>query len=153
MLLVNKARFLKFPAGVFYIEVDDETDPATAMITRSIKVKGNSYEDFDCHEGNLSFSPTPEDNGHEDWPCIDNVYDKEKGFSESMDLSLILTRGGLIGENDVRFIVFEDKDLKTMKAWIEKAMSSLADWIKEQGDKYPEVMQATKKTFEDEDFE
>ncbi|EJY3320355.1 hypothetical protein OGA59_004480 [Salmonella enterica] len=153
MLLLNKERFLKLPAGVFYIQVPGrDYDPSTAMITNSIMVKGNSFESIDCYEGNLSFAPTPEDTGERDWPCIGNVYDEDKGFSESMDLNLTITRGGLIGEEDIRFIVFEPKDLATMAQWMEKAALAMTSWLKEQDENYPEVMKATKNTFDDEDF-
>jgi hypothetical protein len=153
MILVNKERFLKLPAGIFYVEVSSrDCDPSTALITNPIKVKGNSFEGFDAQEGNLSFAPTPEDNGREDWPCIGNVYDEEKGFSESMDLNLTITRGGLIGSDDSRFIVFEPKDINTMKEWMEKAFLSMTNWLKEQPAKYPELMKATEATFNDEDF-
>ncbi|EGO2129055.1 hypothetical protein ITP31_003878 [Salmonella enterica] len=153
MLLLNKERFLKLPAGIFYIEVSSrDCDPSTAMVSNPIKIKGNTFEDFDAQEGNLSFAPTPEDNGQKDWPCIGNVYDEDKGFSESMDLNLTITRGGLIGEEDIRFIVFEPKDLATMAQWMEKAALAMTSWLKEQDENYPEVMKATKNTFDDEDF-
>lgn len=153
MLLLNKERFLKLPAGIFYIEVTGrDCDPSTAMVTNPIQIKGNTFEDFDAQQGNLSFAPTPEDNGQEDWPCIGNVYDEEKGFSESMDLNLTLTRGGLIGSYDSRFIVFEPKDINIMKEWMEKAFLAMATWLKEQPANYPELMKATEATFNDEDF-
>lgn len=153
MLLLNKERFLKLPAGIFYIEVSSrDCDPSTAMVSNPIKIKGNTFEDFDAQEGNLSFAPTPEDNGQEDWPCIGNVYDEEKGFSDSMDLTLTLTRGGLIGSDDFRFIVFEPSDINTMKEWMEKAFIAMAAWLKEQPAKYPELMKAVDNTYNDKDF-
>lgn len=154
MLLVNQKRFEMMPAGIFYIEVPADTDPSTAMITQPIKVKGNTLTGGgDVWEGNLSFVGTEQDPGVDQWPCIGNVYDENKGYSESMGISLTLTRGGLIGEEGLTFIIFEPKDINTMKEWMEKAFLSMTNWLKEQPAKYPELMKATEATFNDEDFQ
>lgn len=153
MILVNKERFEMMPAGIFYIEVPADIDPSTAMISEPVKVKGNTLPDGgDVWEGSLSFVGTEQDPGTDQWPCIGNVYDENKGYSESMDLNLTLTRGGLIGEEGLTFIVFEPKDLNTIKEWIEKASLAMVTWLKEQPCDYPESMAATEETFNDEDF-
>lgn len=153
MLLVNQKRFEMMPAGIFYIEVPANADPSTAMITEPLKVKGNTLTyGGDVWEGGLSFAGTEQDPGTDQWPCIGNVYDEDKGYSDSMDLTLTLTRGGLIGEEGLTFIIFEPKDLNTMKEWVEKAFNSLSTWISAQSDKFPELMQATEETYNDKDF-
>lgn len=153
MILLNQERFEMMPAGIFYIEVPANMDASTAMITLPITVKGNTLRSGgDVWEGGLSFAATEQDDGKDQWPCIGNVYDEGKGYSESMDLTLILTRGGLIGEEGLTFIVFEAKDLETMKGWMDKAITTLSTWMAKQSHKFPEVMRATDETYNNEDF-
>lgn len=155
MILVNKERFLLLPCGIFYIRVDKDEDPATALITNGLQVKGPSFEGVvsgDCYEANLSFAPTPDDDGATDWPCIGNVYDEEKGVSESMDINLTFTRGGLIGEDDLRFIILEPADMAKVLEWIHHGAVNISKWLAEQGENFPAEMIATKETVEDNYF-
>jgi len=155
MLLMNKKHFLLLPCGVFYIPVRKDEDPATALITNGIQVKGPSFEgpaNTDCYEANLSFAPSPDDNGEVDWPCISNVYNEEKGISESMDISLTFTRGGLIDEEDTRYIVLEPADMARVIEWIHHGAANITKWLAEQGENFPAEMVATKETFEDNYF-
>ena len=155
MLLLNKNNFLKLPAGVFYIQVGPKEDPSTAMITNGIMVKGTTpkaTKDFDCYEGNLSFAPTDTDTGEFDWPCIGNLYDESTGVSGSMDINLTITRGGIIGEDDLRFIILEPNDLLTMMKWMAAGSKAMGDWLKSQPDEFPKVIVAGKGTHESEDF-
>lgn len=155
MLLLNKKNFLKLPAGVFYIQVNPDEEPSTSLISNGIKVKGTTPEttkEFDCYEGNLSFAPTDTDTGETDWPCIDNLYDDSIGVSESMDINLTFTRGGLIGEDDLRFIVLEPNDLLTVMQWMADGSKAMGEWLKSQADEFPKVIVAGEGTHHSEGY-